>query len=126
MAVSYQFDNSFFILSGVDEYIASDLKDKLGETIVNPSFLEDAKFILYVSAFKSLSERTNPDVDDMTVFLSFRSDRYGNAYAIVAQQSLHFGLIRTGPAIAEFHGMNTMVFEYLDEAEVWFDSGQTI
>tara|TARA_B100000686_G_C16395391_1_gene764553 strand:- start:78 stop:386 length:309 start_codon:yes stop_codon:yes gene_type:complete len=102
------------------------LKDKLGETIVNPSFLEDAKFILYVSAFKSLSERTNPDVDDMTVFLSFRSDRYGNACAIVAQQSLHFGPIRMGPAIAEFHGMNTMVFEYLDEAEVWFDSGQTI
>ena len=65
-------------------------------------------------------------MDDMTAFLSFLSDRYGNVYAIVARQSLHFGLIRIGSAIAELHGMNTMVFEYLDEAEVWFDSGQTI
>ncbi|NKB33737.1 MAG: hypothetical protein GKR91_11625 [Pseudomonadales bacterium] len=121
MAVSYSFEKSFFILCGVDEYTTVDLKEKLEDAIADPQFPDDAMFILDVTASKSLSERSNPDVEDMAAFLSSRSDRYGNSCAIVAKRPLHYGLMRMGSAIAEFHGMRTAVFETLEEAKTWFE-----
>ena len=101
------------------EYTPADLKNKMDEATADPDFPDNARFIFDVTGSLSLNERRNSDVEDMAEFLSSRSDHFGNICAIVAQQPLHFGLMRMGSAIAEYHGMQTSVFESQEEAKKW-------
>lgn len=122
MPVSYRWENNLFILDCEGTYTMDDLKSSFESGLPEESFPADVKFMLNVRDSDSLSERSPQDVRDMAKFLGERSHRFNDTCAIVAQESLHYGLMRMASVYTDTYGMRTSVFKTFDEAILWLSS----
>ena len=95
---------------------------ELQEALADPDYPDEAKLILDVSKSQSLSERSTSDIRNMANYLSSRSGNFSGICAIVAGESLHFGLMRMASVFAESKGMRTSVFKSKKEALDWLQS----
>ena len=120
MPVTYCIQENLFVLECHGTYTTAELRCSFEEALADKGFPVDANFVLNVGESESLAERTISELRQMAFFFGVHCEKFNNCCAIVATDSLHYGLMRMASVFAQTYGMKTSVFKNMDEAQSWF------
>jgi len=96
-----------------------DIEQTLDAALSDERCPPDVLVIMDVTKSSSLSQRSPADLRYMANYLASVSYRFGSRMAIVADQDLHYGMMRMAEVYSETSGWTAKVFRSRDDALEW-------
>jgi hypothetical protein len=119
MPVSYSFAGRLFRLDLVGSYSIDEIEESFDRALADEAFPEDAVFLADVRRSGALATRDAHDINTVADRLGPRLERSVSRCAMVAEEPVHFGLMRMATVFLETHGVQAMVFDDLFAAVEW-------
>ncbi len=104
------------------EYSMQDIEQTLDAALADEHCPPDVLVMMDVTKSSSLSKRSPEDVRYMANYLASVSSRFGSRMAIVADEGLHYGMMRMAEVYSETSGWTARVFHTADDALEWLTS----
>lgn len=124
MAVSYSFQKNVLRMEFAGIYPPDAILETFKEALADPAFpRKNARLLLDVNRSESLAERSVEDLRRVAEYFAQNADRVGRRCAIVAESTVHFGLMRMAVVFAEMYDAEARVFKGEDEAVLWLNHG---
>ncbi len=120
MPATYSFKEDLVWLHLEGTYTTDDLRQMVIDALADPDLPAAPKFLMDVTQSGSLTKRSANDVKSMAAFFAANAGALGDRLAILAVKGgLSYGLMRMASVHAEFHDLETEVFDDREAAIAW-------
>lgn len=120
MPATYSFKEDLVWLRLEGTYTTDDLRRTVTDALADPDLPAAPKFLMDVTQSGSLTKRSANDVKSMAAFFAANASALGDRLAILAVKGgLSYGLMRMASVHAEFHDLETEVFDDREAAIGW-------
>jgi len=120
MPATYSFKEDLVWLRLEGTYTTDDLRQTVTDALADPELPAAPKFLMDVTQSGSLTKRSANDVKSMAAFFAANAGALGDRLAILAVKGgLSYGLMRMASVHAEFHDLETEVFDDREAAITW-------
>ena len=127
MAVTYSFHRNILKMTFEGFYPSQAIIDSFEKALADPAFPpENTGLLLDVNRSESLADRPVDDLRRVADYFARNADRVGRRCAIVAESTVHFGLMRMAVAFAEMYDAQARVFKNEEEAVEWLNQSLTV
>jgi hypothetical protein len=123
MAIKYEIDGEFAIVTCEDEFTIDNVRDIVDWVNTEPSLPDHIK-LLIVDRSTNFDPST-AQLEEIAAIYGSIKDRIDSRWALVVGKEYHFGLGRMYMVFAERYGMDARIFTDVDEAREWLDQDQT-
>jgi hypothetical protein len=121
MAISYQFDGDFAIVTCEGEFTVDNIREIVDW--VNTERALPAKFKLLIVDRSTSFDASTGQLEEIAAIYSSIKDRIYSRWALVVGKEYHYGLGRMYSVFAERYGLDARVFTSVEEAREWLDDG---
>jgi hypothetical protein len=121
MAISYQIDGDFAIVTCEGEFTVDNIREIVDW--VNTERALPEKFKLLIVDRSTSFDASTGQLEEIAAIYSSIKDRIYSRWALVVGKEYHYGLGRMYSVFAERYGLDARVFTSVEEAREWLDGG---